>query len=171
LLFCTWQERSVTSTVKIPLGPFPQTVVVHSHTTDASAGDNPHFAAIGGVPAIVRLVERLYWHMDTRPEAAGIRALHPRDLSMVKDVLVTYLTQWLGGPQQYSVERGQPRLRHRHMPFQIREAERDAWMLCMRDALAEVVPDAVLRAQLDAAFLRVADAIVNAEERTVHLHK
>ena len=35
--------------------------------------------------------------------------------------------QYWGGPTTYSDERGHPRLRMRHAPFVIGEAERDAW--------------------------------------------
>ncbi|MGK3999290.1 group II truncated hemoglobin [Sorangium sp. So ce1024] len=131
-------------------------------------GDNPHFAAVGGAPAVARLVDRFYFHMDTLPEAAAIRALHPADLKPVKEVLERYLTEWLGGPALYSAERGHPRLRRRHLRFRIGAAERDAWMLCMRAALADVVSDPALRAQLDAAFYKVADFLRNDAE---HAHR
>ena len=125
------------------------------------AGPNPHYAAIGGREAITQLVERFYHYMDTLPAAGGIRALHPPDLSPVKEVLGRYLTEWMGGPAEYSAERGHPRLRRRHLRFSIGEAERDAWMLCMRRALKDVVTDAALSAQLDAAFYKVADFMRN----------
>jgi hemoglobin len=127
---------------------------------------NPHFAAVGA-EGVAQLVERFYFHMDTRPNAAAIRALHPRDLSPVREVLTRYLTEWLGGPPLYSTERGHPRLRRRHLPFRIGEAERDAWMSCMRAALDEVVGDLKLRAELDAAFYKVADFLRN---DTQHSH-
>lgn len=133
----------------------------------AAGPANPHFSQIGGVVAITRLVERFYAHMDTLPEAAGVRAMHPADLGMVKHVLVNYLTEWMGGPQQYSAERGHPRLRRKHMGFAIGPAERDAWMACMRAALQDVVPDAVLKSQLEQAFLKTADFIRNDQG---HLH-
>ena len=38
---------------------------------------------------------------------------------------------------------------------------RDAWMACMRQALADVVEDAALRAQLEAAFFKTADFLCN----------
>jgi len=122
---------------------------------------NPHFAAIGGEVAIARLVERFYFYMDSLPEAAGIRAMHEPDLSHTKLVLVMFLTEWLGGPKMYSAERGHPRLRQKHLTFQIGEAERDAWMLCMRHALEEVVPDATVRQQITQAFFKTADFIRN----------
>ena len=83
--------------------------------------------------------------MDTLPEARVIRALHPRDLGAIREVLKKYLAQWLGGPTAYSDERGHPRLRARHLPFSIGDEERDAWMLCMRQAMQDVVTDEAVR--------------------------
>ena len=122
---------------------------------------NPHFDAIGGEEPITRLVERFYFHMDTLPEAAAIRAMHEADLTHTKSVLVKFLTEWLGGPKVYSAERGHPRLRQKHITFPIGEAERDAWMLCMRRAMEDVVANATLRQQLEQAFFKTADFIRN----------
>jgi hemoglobin len=137
--------------------------------TSVSEGKNPHYDAIGGSEVIAQLVERFYQHMDTLPEAQTIRAMHAPDLRPMQDVLQRYLCEWLGGPQLYSSERGHPRLRRRHMPFRIGPAERDAWMACMRKALAETVPDAALRAQLEAAFSKVADFMRN-DAAHQHVH-
>lgn len=68
-------------------------------------------------------------------------------------------------PPLYLRERGHPRLRMRHEPFRVGPAERDAWMLCMREALAEQVPDPALRARIEQAFAGMADHMVNAVER------
>lgn len=122
---------------------------------------NPHFDRIGGEDPIARLAERFYFYMDTLPEAADIRAMHAPDLGHARAVLVKFLTEWLGGPNVYSVERGHPRLRQKHIEFPIGAAERDAWMLCMRRALEDVVADAALRQQLEQAFFKTADFIRN----------
>jgi hemoglobin len=127
----------------------------------ATGAANPHFERLGGTDAITRLVERFYFYMDTLPSAASIRAMHPADLGPIRQVLINYLTEWTGGPAAYSVERGHPRLRRKHMAFAIGPAERDAWMACMRLALDEAVPDPVLKAQLEQAFLKTADFIRN----------
>jgi hemoglobin len=119
------------------------------------------FSRIGGQAAIDALVDAFYFRMDTLPEARVIRAMHADDLSSVKKVLKNYLGEWMGGPALYSQERGHPRLRMRHMPFRIGEAERDAWMLCMTGALEEVVEDASLRAQLQQSFFKLADWVRN----------
>jgi len=124
---------------------------------------NPHYVRLGGLESVVRLVDAFYRAMDMRPEAAAIRAMHEADLTHTKAVLVKYFSEWMGGPKLYSPERGAPMLRRRHHPFAIDAEARDAWMLCMRQALAEVCADEGLRAELDAAFYKVADFIRNTE--------
>ena len=119
------------------------------------------FTEIGGQSAVDRLVDSFYHRMDTLPEATIIRAMHADDLTSVKNVLKRYLGEWLGGPKLYSQERGHPRLRQRHMHFQIGLAERDAWMLCMRGAVEEVVENTVLRGHLLQAFFKLADWVRN----------
>ena len=125
---------------------------------------NPHYERFGGLPAIERLVEAFYRAMDTRTDTATIRAMHAPDLAETRAVLVRYLSEWMGGPRDYSAQRGQPMLRRRHQPFAIDVAARDAWMACMRQALAETCPDPALRAELEAAFYKIADFIRNTEE-------
>ena len=119
------------------------------------------FEAIGGAPAIDRLVELFYARMDSLPEAATIRALHAPDLGPVKEVLKRYLGEWLGGPPLYSAERGHPRLRQRHMGFPIGEAERDAWLLCMRGALEQTIADARVREAIYERMASLADWMRN----------
>lgn len=120
-----------------------------------------HFTRIGGAPAVDRLVEAFYARVDALPEARAIRAMHTADLSETKDVLKRYLGEWMGGPSLYSRERGHPRLRMRHIGFKIGEAERDAWLMCMRGALDEVVADTVVREELFQSFAKLADWMRN----------
>lgn len=119
------------------------------------------FERIGGSATIDRLVDRFYDRMDTLPEAQVIRAMHAEDLGVIRDVLKRYLTEWTGGPRLYSVEKGHPRLRQRHIGFAIGDAERDAWMLCMRGALEETVTDRAARQDLDTALSGLADWMRN----------
>lgn len=123
-----------------------------------------HYERMGGHEGVAHLVDAFYLAMDTLPDAATIRAMHEPDLRATKAVLVKYLSEWMGGPKLYSPERGAPMLRRRHQPFRLDSAARDAWMMCMRQALSEVCQDAGLRTELDAAFFKVADFIRNTEE-------
>ncbi|MDD2929895.1 MAG: globin, partial [Sideroxydans sp.] len=68
---------------------------------------------------------------------------------------------WMGGPQLYVEKFGHPRLRQRHMPFAIGDEERDQWMMCMQQALDDVVEDEALRKELKDALQKVADFMRN----------
>jgi len=122
---------------------------------------NIHYQRIGGEAGVRKLVKRFYELMDTLPEAQGIRKLHPVDLRTSEEKLFMFLSGWMGGPQLYVEKFGHPRLRQRHLPFPIGDAERDQWMLCMKQALEEEVEDATLRTELQAAFQKVADFMRN----------
>jgi hemoglobin len=131
--------------------------VITAAAAPAARPANPHFVQLGGAPVVGRLVDSFYAAMDTLPEAQTIRAMHGADLQPVKQVLVAYLSEWLGGPRLYSPLRGAPKLGRVHRPYAIGPAERDAWMRCMKLALAEHCPDPTLRTQLEAAFRKVAE--------------
>jgi len=61
----------------------------------------------------------------------------PNDLPNAELRLRDFVIYRLGGPQRYIEQRGHPRLRARHMPFQINQAARDRWMQLMSDAMTE----------------------------------
>jgi hemoglobin len=68
-----------------------------------------------------------------------LRPLYPEDdLDGAEERLRMFLDQYWGGPRTYSDQRGHPRLRMRHSPFKIGYIERDAWLRCMRTAVAEI---------------------------------
>jgi hemoglobin len=119
------------------------------------------FEWIGGEAGVRSLVDRFYDLMDSEPEAAGIRALHPPDLAGSREKLWLFLVGWLGGPPLYVERHGHPRLRARHLPFPIGEAERDAWMWCMDRALDEHPMPDTLREQMRDRLRSLADHMRN----------
>lgn len=130
-----------------------------------SAASLTPYLAIGGEAAVRTLVQRFYELMDTLPETHAIRKLHPADLRSSEGKLFMYLSGWLGGPQLFTEKFGHPRLRARHLPFAIGSAERDQWMLCMRQALTEVITDFELRTRLEQGLADLADHMRNRDER------
>ena len=122
------------------------------------------YAQLGGEPAVRALVERFYALMHQLPQARAVRQLHPSDLQHSADSLFKFLSGWFGGPPLYVRERGHPRLRMRHMPFAIGRAERDQWLLCMRQALHEQVVDVPLRNAMEQAFVGMAEHMINRAE-------
>ena len=103
------------------------------------------YEAIGGDATVRALTRRFYDLMDTLPEAARCRAIHPADLTESEEKLYDYLTGYLGGPPIYMQKRGHPMLRRRHMVAEIGPQERDEWFLCFRQALEETVQHEKLR--------------------------
>lgn len=101
---------------------------------------------VGGEEAVRRLTRRFYELMDSLPEAAECRAIHPESLEGSEQKLFEYLSYWLGGPPLFVERHGAPMLRRRHFPAPIGPKERDGWLICFRQAFAETVPDASLRA-------------------------
>lgn len=121
------------------------------------------YDAVGGAAFFTELVERFY-----RGVAADLllRPLYPDDLAASKRHLDLFLQQYWGGPGTYSHERGHPRLRMRHAPFVVGEAERDAWLRHMSEALGGLVMERHLPAEvadrLRDYFESTADFLVNA---------
>lgn len=121
------------------------------------------FEAVGGEAFFVELVDRFY---DGVAADLLLRPLYPDDLTDSKRHLALFLQQYFGGPGTYSEERGHPRLRQRHLPFVISEAERDTWFRHMAVALDRVVTERGVAPDLEARMLeyfhQAADFLVNA---------
>jgi hemoglobin len=75
--------------------------------------------------------------------------------------LADFIVYRFGGPQTYIAERGHPRLRGRHMPFPIGEAERDRWLALMSAAMTETAIPADAAPVIQAFFSQVADMMRN----------
>lgn len=99
--------------------------------------------------------------MDLEPPFAELRALHPPSLEGSRDKLFWFLCGWLGGPSHYIERFGHPRLRARHLPFEIGTRERDQWMRCMALAMQDLGIDDALQMRLMQAFWQTADWMRN----------
>ena len=66
-----------------------------------------------------------------------------------------------GADETYLKERGHPRLRMRHGPFEIGEKERDRWLELMQAAVDQTVANEEVAAQLMEFFGPVADFMRN----------
>ncbi len=116
---------------------------------------------LGGDAGIRKLVDVFYDNMTSFPEAESILKLHPEDLTESRDKLYEFLVGWSGGPPLYVQKHGHPRLRMRHMPFPIGEAERDAWLSCMRKAFVTCGISDEISTFLDEKFTNIADFMRN----------
>jgi hemoglobin len=106
------------------------------------------YERIGGEAALRHLCRRFYALMDTLPEAAACRAIHPASLESSEQKLFEYLSYWLGGPPIFVQKHGAPMLRRRHLHVPIGAEEIRGWLACFRGAWAETVDDATLEAAL-----------------------
>lgn len=122
-------------------------------------GGQSAFERIGGREGLQRLAVRFYEIMETRPEAAGIRAMHKSDLGPVADSLSEFLMGWIGGPRDWFMREGRPCIMSLHRALPIGTSERDQWLVCMKQAMAETVADSELCTELEPAFFRIADAM------------
>jgi hemoglobin len=129
---------------------------------EQEASDSPSaYEMLGGEQAVRALVDRFYDVMDLEAKYAKLRALHPSTLEESRNKLFWFLCGWLGGPD-YFVERfGHPRLRARHLPYAIGLEERDQWLACMWQAMAELGYSEERQQQLLRAFYQTADWMRN----------
>jgi hemoglobin len=120
------------------------------------------YDAVGGAATFHAIVSRFY---ELVAEDEILRRLYPEDdLAGAEDRLRMFLEQYWGGPRTYSDQRGHPRLRMRHAPFQIGPFERDAWLRCMQTAVASVdsaTLDDAHRAELLNYVHMAANSLVN----------
>ena len=119
---------------------------------------------LGGEPMIQKIAYTFYDVMSVLPEAKELLAMHPSDLTNSKKKLFMFLSGWLGGPQLFEKNFGHPRLRARHMTFQIDKSARDQWMLCMTMAFEQLQIQEPLRSELLHSLLKLADHMRNQPE-------
>ncbi len=92
------------------------------------------YERVGGRQWFVALVDRFY---DRVADDPVLKPMYPEDLGPPREHLSKFLVQYWGGPADYNAERGHPRLRMRHQPFAIGDAERLAWFRHMSEAVRQ----------------------------------
>jgi hemoglobin len=91
---------------------------------------------IGGMETITAIVHRFYEGVATDEV---LRPMYPEeDLGPAEVRFRMFLAQYWGGPSVYSDERGHPRLRMRHAPFEVTPAAAGHWLRHFRDGLDSV---------------------------------
>jgi hemoglobin len=117
------------------------------------------YEAVGGEKTFHGIVARFYAEVAADEV---LRPLYPEvDLGPAEERLRLFLMQYWGGPHTYSDNRGHPRLRMRHAPFQVGPLQRDAWLRCMRIAVDEAGLAEEHRAQLWNYLEMAAQSMVN----------
>ena len=117
------------------------------------------FDRVGGKPFFSDLVDKFYTLVSNDKV---LRPLYPEDLEPGKGFLAGFLSQYWGGPPDYSAERGHPRLRRRHMAFPIGQIERDSWVNHMNKALDSMEISLDDKAAMKEYFENTATLMMNA---------
>lgn len=107
-------------------------------TTDARpiyGTQDASYQAAGGIEGIRRLVDDFYDIMDSWGPVRTIRQMHAEDLTLARDKLACFLSGWLGGPKLFQERYGSISIPMFHTSWPIGEAERDAWLGCMAQAI------------------------------------
>ncbi|GAA2671464.1 MULTISPECIES: globin [Actinosynnema] len=117
------------------------------------------YEAVGGYETFRRIVARFY---EEVAKDEVLRPMYPeQDLGPAEERFRLFLMQYWGGPHTYSERRGHPRLRMRHMPFEIGPRERDAWLRCAKVGVDEADLTPQQREQLWGYLEMAANSLVN----------
>src|SRR5579859_5365084 len=121
------------------------------------------YEMVGGMPAFYRLVDAFYSRIEADP---FLRPMFPKHLHCAREHLALFLGQFFGGLQGYTERRGSPRLRLRHQPFKIGQAERDAWLSHMLAALDEAGISEPARTMMQDYFSEASTFLINQPAQT-----
>jgi hemoglobin len=113
---------------------------------------------IGGLPAFEKLVDHFYDAVEQDPV---LRPMYPESLEEPRRHLALFLSQFFGGPPEYSERRGHPRLRARHLPFVIDRRERDHWVTHMLAAIDATRIEEPARTHMREYFQDAATFLIN----------
>jgi hemoglobin len=116
------------------------------------------YQQVGGEETFARLAQAFYEGVAKDPV---LRPLYPEALEAPADRLGMFLAQVFGGPPMYSLARGHPMLRARHLPFAIGKRERDAWLGHMLAAIDTVGIAEPARSEMRDYFDRAATFMIN----------
>lgn len=127
------------------------------------------FEAIGGEPTFEKLVKGFY---DQVPNDDIMGPMYPaEDLTGAHNRLKWFLMQYWGGPTDYQINRGHPRLRMRHFEFDIDQAAAERWLQLMENSLAQIDDETIPPAHRGALrdhFTRVASMLINVNPATTN---
>lgn len=116
---------------------------------------------VGGKAFFEKLTTRFYEGVASDPV---LRPLYPEDedgMEAARLHLELFLIQYWGGPADYNERRGHPRLRMRHAPFEIGQAQRDAWVDHMTAAVKEAGLSQLDEMQMLGYFTTSATHLIN----------
>jgi hemoglobin len=93
---------------------------------------------VGGLAGLQTLVETFYRIMENTPEFRPLFDMHPNNLELTIDKLVSFLSGWMGGERLFTKKYGPISLPQAHAHLIITEKEKAMWLNCMAAALDEL---------------------------------
>lgn len=106
------------------------------------------YQAAGREAGIRRLVDEFFDRMGSDQRFRIIWDMHPEDKDVSRDKLARFLCGWLGGPKLYREKYGSISIPRAHEHLAIATPERDQWLTCMADTVAEQPFDAAFKTYL-----------------------
>lgn len=94
-------------------------------------GPNSEIYRMMGEENIFRMMSDFYKEM----EKSEIRRLFPSNMEEASKKSAAFFVTILGGPPLYLQKYGPPRMRARHLPFEIDERARQVWLGCFEKTL------------------------------------
>ncbi|CAN5470603.1 globin [soil metagenome] len=129
-----------------------------------SPGEEPatYYQRVGGHETFAALVGEFYRGVAGDPQ---LRALYPEhDLAPAEHRFLMFLEQYWGGPKTYSDQRGHPRLRMRHAPFEVTPTQRDRWLKHMSAAIDSIELSAMDEELMRGYMAHAANFMVNSPD-------
>jgi hemoglobin len=111
-------------------------------------GPSNEIYALMGEANIFRMILDLYREL----EKSEIRHLFPPDMEEASKKSAMFFVTLLGGPPLYLQKYGSPRMRARHLPFEIDDGARQIWLRCFDNVLEDAVVKYEFPAQHLAGF-------------------
>lgn len=112
---------------------------------------------LGGDAVFAPLLNEFY----ARIAASPLARLFPPDLEETIRKQAAFQRLFWGGPDDYTPWRGHPRMRARHLAFVIGRGEADAWLACMREAVAASTMPLAMREPFLERMAQIATAMIN----------
>jgi len=111
--------------------------VIYTPPTGPPQGPGPSREIYGlmGADNIYKMLSDLYAELGK----SEVRHLFPADLEAASRKSADFFIGLLGGPPVYVQKYGSPRLRARHLPFEIDENARKIWLACFERVLEDAV--------------------------------
>ncbi len=96
-------------------------------------GPSREIYGLMGEANVFRMIADFYREL----EASEIRPLFPSDMEASSRKTALFFVMLLGGPPEYVRRYGPPRMRARHLPFEIDERARQVWLACFEKTLED----------------------------------